>query len=364
VVVPIHFAPYTNYISRQFFGNVPLKTVAYLQEVICSQETINARPAIFLPGQVDRITGTNPATTIEWELFTATSEVLKPTPTIAHHIRDAILVDGSIYQGRFKSFIAARSFFQQPSARSEPCHLKTVALASSHLGSRFFGHWLVDDCTQYRLAEQHGRPLCLRGPIYRHHQETYQAYLDQHWAPIDRARIDRLIVYQDYHWGTSQDSLRRAQIRAMREKARARLPSGRGDLLVYLRRGRTGALRTVQNEEDLLNSLEKRGFTIVDVEADRLQRVLEILANAKIVVSLEGSHATHCVYSIPDNSGLILLQPPDRFLSFHRGWAESSGVWFGFVVGATGERGYSFSLCEILNTTDLMLRSIELERAA
>jgi hypothetical protein len=87
--------------------------------------------------------------------------------------------------------------------------------------------------------------------------------------------------------------------------------------------------------------------------------LLAVLANAKIVVSMEGSHATHCAYSIPENSGLILLQPPDRFLSFHRGWTGSAGVEFGFVVGSSSEGGYIFSPPEILHTVDLMMRAID-----
>jgi hypothetical protein len=361
VLLPIQATPYVNYGSRRLFGAVPLQAAAYRQEILCAEEKVKIQPAIFLPGQIDRITGTNPATTIDWEIFTATSETWTPAPTIAHHIRDAILFDGSIYRGRFKSFIAARSFFVSPAPSSEPVHLKTVGLASSHLGSRFLGHWLIDDCIQYRLAEEYGQPLCLRGPVYADHQKIYQTYLDQDWSPIDRAWIDHLVVYQDFHWGTAQDSLRRAQIRILRDRARAHLPSDSGRSLVYLRRGASGARRVVQNEEEILDVLKTHGFIVADIESDSLEHLLGTLASAKIVVSVEGSHATHCAYSVPENSGLIVLQPPDRFLSFHRGWSESAGVRFGFVVGALADGGYCFSSAEILRTVDLMLRSIELE---
>ena len=219
VVLPVQAIPYVNFIRRRLFGDIPLKAAAYRKEVLCAEETVKLRQAIFLPGQIDRVTGTNPGSTIELEVSTATSETLKPTPTIAHHIRDVVLFDGSIYHGRFKSFIAARSFYNSPAPSPESRHLKTVGLASSHFGSRFFGHWLIDDCIQYQLAEKCGQPLCLRGPIYPDQQKKYQTYLEQDWTPIDRARIDNLIIYQDFHWGTAQDSLRQAQIRNPERKS-------------------------------------------------------------------------------------------------------------------------------------------------
>ena len=364
VVVPIQTIPYINYARRRLFGEVPLKTAAYRQEVLCSEEIVKIRPAIFLPGQIDRVTGTNPGASLDSELLTATSETWKPLPTIKYHIKDVVLVDGSIYKGRFKSFIASRSFFKSPSAQAEPQRLKSVGLASSHLASRYFGHWLVDDCVQYRLAEQVGAPLCLRGPVYPDHQQKYQTSLGQDWTPTDRAWIDDLIVYQDYHWGTAQDRLRQALFRSLRDRARARHPSSEGHALVYLKRGATGMRRVIQNEEELLAVLKKHGFIVVDFESESLEQVLEKLACAKIVVSLEGSHAAHCVYATPENSGLIILQPPDRFLSFHRGWTTSAGVWFGFVVGALSEGGYRFSSSEILSTVDLMLKHKENVSAA
>jgi hypothetical protein len=95
-----------------------------------------------------------------------------------------------------------------------------------------------------------------------------------------------------------------------------------------------------------------------------LENLLAILASAKIVISLEGSHAAHCAFSVPQDSGLILLQPPDGFIGFHRGWTEAAGVWFGFVVGTFGERGYFFSSSEILRTVDLMMSNMERVSAA
>jgi hypothetical protein len=358
VVIPIPIVPYTNYIRRRLFGEVPLKIAAYRQEVLCAAETVKVRQAIFLAGQIDRITGTGPGASLESEVSTATSEVWKTVPTIAYHLKDVLIVDGSIYKGRFKSFIAARTFFKSPQARTEPRHFETIGLASSHLGSRFFGHWLVDDCIQYLLAEKLGPPLCLRGPVYPEHRKKYQSYLGQNWVPNDRARIDNLIVYQDYHWGTAQDSLRTALFRSLRDRARTHLPTSGPESLVYLRRGGTGIRRVIQNEEKLMEDLTKHGFVIVDFETESLDGLLGKLASAKIVVSLEGSHASHCTFSLPEYSGLILLQPADRFLSFHRGWTTSAGVWFGFVVGVPGEHGYFFSSSEILQSVDLMMKKI------
>jgi capsular polysaccharide biosynthesis protein len=126
-----------------------------------------------------------------------------------------------------------------------------------------------------------------------------------------------------------------------------------------LRRGSTGKLRSLQDEDVLIHALTSQGFAVVDVDTANLQQLLAALANARIVVSLEGSHATHCLYSIPENSGLILLQPADRFLGFHRGWTEAADVWFGFVVGTLDERGYRFSSSEILRTVDMMISSME-----
>ena len=89
---------------------------------------------------------------------------------------------------------------------------------------------------------------------------------------------------------------------------------------VYLRRGQSGVPRVIQNEDEIIDALTKQDFVVIDVAADSLDHIIKTLLNAKLVVSLEGSHTGHCVFTIPENSGLLLLQPPDRFCNVYRGW--------------------------------------------
>ena len=321
---------------------------------MCAGGEATIRPAVYLPGQIDKVTGTSIESTKEAQIKAATSQRATHAPAIAYHLKDAILFDGSIYRGRLRHLVADSSLFH--SVSSEPRHLKVIGLASSYIGHRYFGHWLLDDCVQYLLAETNGTPLCLRRPHDRiGHQKQYATYFAQDWSPIDRARIDHLVVYQDF----AQNTLKRTRYRILRERIRGRFRCANGRSLVYLKRGESGVRRVIQNEEEIINVLQRHGFEVASVESDSLVGLQRVLVNAQLVISIEGSHAAHCAYSVPENSGLIVLQPPDRFTAWHRDWSEAVGVRFGFVVGAVGERGYVFSSLEILRTVDLMLKRLE-----
>src|SRR4029079_13778024 len=114
--------------------------------------------------------------TKEKEIVEAVSTTVTYAPTIAYHIRDAVLFDGSIYVGRFKNPIADKSLFRLASHKHNS--INSCALASTYLRTKFFGHWLLDDCTKYLLAKDTSKPLCLRMPPYGHLQQ-YASYLDQ-----------------------------------------------------------------------------------------------------------------------------------------------------------------------------------------
>jgi len=146
----------------------------------------------------------------------------------------------------------------------------------------------------------------------------------------------------------------------LRGRIKARFPRNSQSAYVYLRRGHTGVLRTIQNEQDIVKTLSKRGFTIVDIASDTLEQIIGTLLNTKIVVSLEGSHVTHCTLTVPENSNLLVLEPPDRFSGVHRSQAGSLGIRFGFVVGQNDTGGYHFPVADILRTIDLLLNQTEI----
>ena len=60
---------------------------------------------------------------------------------------------------------------------------------------------------------------------------------------------------------------------------------------------------------------------ILDIVDDDLDLILKTLLQAKLVVSMEGSHVSHCCFTLKENCGLLVLQPSDRFSAVHRHWA-------------------------------------------
>jgi hypothetical protein len=351
VSIPLRAIPYVRFARRLFSTRGSLQSVAYQQDLLCAEETEVIDPTVYLPGQIERVTGVPVETTMEREIDVATSTTVVRPPIIAYHIKDAALVGGSIYVGRYRHLIADKSLFL--SGMSQSYDLKSAALASSYIGTKYFGHWLRDDCTHYLLAKEYAAPLCLRRPAFAH-QKRYEEYFGQDWSPVDLARIGHLVVFQDF----SQNSSKRTRYKILRDRIKTLFPSKGRPTYIYLRRGRTGASRLVHREDELIDALIKRGFIVLDVSSGGLDHIIENLVDAKIVISMEGSHISHCVYSIPEESGLLVLQPPDRFsTSSHRDWAGCLNVKFGFVVGLPGPEGYIFPVSEVLNTVDLMLKT-------
>jgi len=344
-------APYARLVKRAIFGPGTPKSVAYDEETLCPEETTLTRPPVFLPGQLDRVTGGTEHSPVAMELASMLATTYTHAATIAYHIRDAVLFDGSIYAGNLRHFIADKAQF---GGTGEPRHLKAAGLASTTVGTRYFGHWLRDDCIQYLLAQQAGPPICVRNPVTEH-KRKYAAYFGQDLTPTDRAFIDDLTIYQDY----AQNSLKRRRYDALTNLVRSKFPRQHRDKLVYLRRGHTGVPRPVHNEPALVQALEKHGFVVLDVASDDLDHILATLTRARLVISIEGSHITHCCYALEEGCGLVTLQPSDRFTAFHRHWTECVGVTLGFVVGVPSAFGYQFESREVLETVDQVLNRIE-----
>jgi hypothetical protein len=353
MLLPIEVFAFRRNVRRAIFGPGTLESTAFEREELCPSEQVEVSPAIYLPGQLERVTASTPESTQKREIELVTARTITHAPTVAYHIRNAVLFDGSIYSGRLRYPLVDRHTFV--SKRTELDHLSKAALASSLLGHRYFGHWLTDDCPTYLLAERFARPLSIPHSFQLvPHAADYQKCFGQDWRYIDRAQIEHLVVFQDF----AQNSLKRSRyIELNRRIARTvSIVQAKSSPLVYLRRGVTGAPRLVENEFEIIDVLSKKGFRVVDVENRNLASIREDLAGAEVVVSVEGSHSTHFAFCAPQRSCLLVLQPQDRFTAMQRGWTMCLGTKFGFVVGERGKSGYVFSSHEILQTLDLLIR--------
>jgi hypothetical protein len=342
----LSFAPYLRLAQRVVLGPGTLDSIASDRELLCPEEISENEPPIFLPGQLERATSGTEHQPLQGEIQSMLASTYTNAATIGYHIRDAAMFDGSVYAKNFRHFIADNKLFKP----GESMHLRTAGLASTTVGNRYFGHWLRDDCLQHLLAEKTGAALSFTTPSWSH-KPRYASYFEQDWTPTDRAIVDDLIIYQDF--GQNSLKLRRYQFLGEMVRTRFQVPITR-DKLVFLRRGGTGVNRIIFEEEYLQEFLARNGFVILDVEDD-LDHIVKTLLQAKLVVSMEGSHITHCCFTLSKNCGLLVLQPSDRFTAVHRHWATRVRVNFGFVVGAASQLGYHFSPGEILQTTELML---------
>ena len=166
MLLPIEFYAFRRNARRAILGPGTLELTAFDRETLCAAERVEALPAVYLPEQLEKITGAPPESTRELEIELATCRTVTHAATIAYHIRDAVLIDGQIYAKELKFPLRDSGFIA--SGPAGPAYFKKAALASSFLGNRYFGHWLRDDCTTYLLAEQFSKPLCVEPSFPAH----------------------------------------------------------------------------------------------------------------------------------------------------------------------------------------------------
>jgi len=340
-------APLLRNARRLIGGPAALAETAFECETLCPGEDVELSPSIFLPGQIEKITGVPVGSSLQSQFEQVLRHRVRHAPTLAFHIKNATVFDGAVYAGRMKHLIGDK----RASSNRRVFDLETGAVCSSWSGTKHFGHWLSDDALTYLLAKNYGTTICYSQSFPSDHKPIYEGYFDQDWSVIDRAAVEHLVVFQDH----AQTSLKKKRQLELKSRIERLFPPREPRQHIYLKRNDTGVLRTVDNEHEIIDELSRRGFTILDIKTDSLEKILTHLVVAKIVVSLEGSHNVHGCYTLPAGSAMLFLEPANRFTATQRGWAENIGVKFGFVVGDNrGDREH-YPLNDILKTIDLLM---------
>lgn len=319
-----------------------LEDVAEATWELCSAEKSDTPAAIHLADEPERIVGYSPWTDRRTEERQVKGGSVEHAATRAHLLRWVGIVGGHLYCDAHK---AGHGYGRERwmTARFGPAEqLDRARLMSNWAGSHFFGSFLRDEPARNLIEAPGGNPLALETKPYLH-EVGWRSVLGVPRPPVMRyGRVRELIVYTDF----SQNSFKAARYRTLRERLRTAVapPATAGRQRVYLRRGSGGEARTVANENEIIARLTARGFQVIDTDGLGGAEVATALLDASLIVGVEGSHLSHALFPLAEGGGLMVLQPPHRFATPHKGFTDCLGMRYGFVVGEGAPRESAFRI--------------------
>lgn len=309
---------------------------------LCPGETVTVPPAIYPDGALERIVAASP-----WEDAATLEDRIRGGPgthgaSRAYLIEDVDLSGAYLYRG------AARS--QPGHGRARPWRqggarigLEAAHLVSAWSGSLFFGPFLRDTLPLGLIPEAGAPAITMVGKTYAH-APGYRALVDLPCPPCpDAARIGRLTVYEDF----AQNSFKAARYRTLRDRLRGNVTDPARPPGVYLKRGATGEARMLTNEAEIEALLAGFGFDIVEPAKLEPAEIARRMTDTPLVISIEGSHLAHAIYTLADNGAFLVIQPPDRVALPYKEYADRMDMRFGLVVGHPAPGGFSADPGEI-----------------
>ena len=309
---------------------------------------------ISLPNESDRATGTMPHTTLAAIRALESEGQHLHGATIAYRFNDVLLADGCFYSnghyGVGRPGVRRRIFIGHQGEDFEDAQLSTDM--SSEM---YFGHWLCDGlCTELLAIDRKLPGLTYKRPIGLHEPE-YRQLLDIQGHAISLAKVKRLWVIDDRGINLNRsDRFRRLRFRLGRNVKKT-LPSAP---YIYITRGSSGVKRNLVNETAITAVLSGIGFDIIDPMKMTPMAIAESLHSAEVVISVEGSHASHALLAMPPGGAILIIQPPERFLHSWKFFGDIVGVRYGFVVADSHPHGFTLEPARLLRTLDLVVAAI------
>ena len=313
-----------------------------------NEESVSA-PAIYLDGELDKVTAVQEETTYAYELRRIQGGIQEHLATTAYRLRDVQIYNGYLYKRalKFPLTTAKETLF----GRDELENIPNAALACTLDGNRYFGHWMTDDLTLTLAAQQLAKAIRTSQKLTVH-QAEYKDLLNIHSTSVTKAQCKELIIVEDF----GQNKFKRERYEYMRSKLKevSSLRAGRG---VMLLRGKTGIERSLLNENEIANFLREQGFTIIDSQSMSAREIARQTLGAKIVVGVEGSQLMHGLFTIGEGGTMLMLQPPYRFNNIYKDYADCLGLKYSFVVGKQVANGFEISLETLARTLDKVNQS-------
>ncbi|NIF25214.1 glycosyltransferase family 61 protein [Pantoea sp. Tr-811] len=311
-------------------------------------------PAIYLPGQMERVTGWQEGLFFPYVYPGPTMQGGLPVehgPTRAFLLKDVWLIEGALYKGNASQWLSLRHATFPP-LRVEH-EIERAAVYCSHNGNRWFGTWMMEDCPTYALACNEGTPVTT-APSARHplfgQAPAYEAWLGMQPLRLRTAFFRELVLFDDM----SNNRNRYQRYRDMGNKLLAHVAHAPHPG-VFILRGSDGERRMLRNELALAEHLRvSRGFRVIDPMRMSVSEIVTACAGARVVMGVEGSQLVHGVNVLQPGGTVFALQPPNRFVSYYKFLTDRDGQQFAFVVGTPDGEGYTIDIDEVERTLDLL----------
>lgn len=314
---------------------------------LCPPEILEGPPIKLLSGQLERVTQSPFSAPHEDAIAIALGAPRHTQSTTMYMFKDVTVAKRwVIAANRHEEFCWPQSEW----TFSRPKMIDKAALADSVQGSRFFGHWLRDDCATNLILPV---DVPLIRPVRQKwtDEDFYSEALELRPAiNIAHAHIAELTYVEDL--ANNSHKLKRLQTHrvSIRQKMKSQNP---GDI-VYISRGPSARGRVIDNEAQLIEHLKSAGVKIVLAEQMNSASFVNEIFDASLIISAEGSQCAHAIYALKDGAaGLLTLQPHDRFWLPHLEWTRLFGLKFGAVISRPDRGKFWIDPSEVLRTIDL-----------
>ncbi len=177
------------------------------------------------------------------------------------------------------------------------------------------------------LAGAHSSVAITIPSTRRLHEQGYRERAALNPIELDYVRVKGLVLLDDRHFNSgrvvrTQELRRRFHVNPLKKNAR-----------YYMSRGKLGVSRGLHNEQEVINFLELQGFVTLVPEDETAHSLLQKLCGADICIGLEGSALLHAAMAMPEGSTIMAIQPPHRFTTVVKIYADAANVKYAFTVG-------------------------------
>ncbi len=318
---------------RRASSGLHLADVAEKSWELAPAESVLISPALYDEDDLTRVTGVDVDSTREIEWRRIRGGPLQYRPTVAYQLGNAVLSKGHLILPRF-----VRPVTTQPWplwGRHTETETEPALLTATFNGSRYFGHWMMDELTRIVAAPRIGQPVAPPRPLSTH-QRDYLKLLGLEQQERSDVLFRQLILFEE----RNQNAYRRERYALLRERARRSRHAAPCEGVMLLR-GRTGVARVLLNEEDLADRLSRRGLRTMCPTEHSVTEILDACMDAKIVVGVEGSQMMHALLTMQYGGTLVTLQPPSRFNNILKTYCDALGLRYAFIVGQQRNDGFS-----------------------